>query len=312
MNAAPDAGGPLTRTLPGRFYHDPAIWQLEQERLFGRLWVWSGARTSSPPRATIGPCASATRASSWSAARTASTPRLPERLPPPRRPALPGRARARRARSSAAITPGPTASTAASCGAPDLRARRAFDPTRSDSFPSPSRPGRGSSGSTSPTSPRAARRPAQPASRSTASATPRHLQPLPVGTSRSADDRRTRSRANWKLVVENFMECYHCAPVHPELVPAPARLPQRHVLPGHPRRRHRLRRRHCRVHALRQRPAAPPPRPRPGRRSHSTSASSLWPNVLRQPPPGPRHPPHPSPARSGSLARHLRLALRPG
>jgi Rieske 2Fe-2S family protein len=25
-------------------------------------------------------------------------------------------------------------------------------------------------------------------------------------------------RANWKLVVENFMECYHCAPVHPELV----------------------------------------------------------------------------------------------
>jgi Rieske 2Fe-2S family protein len=25
-------------------------------------------------------------------------------------------------------------------------------------------------------------------------------------------------QANWKLVVENFMECYHCAPVHPELV----------------------------------------------------------------------------------------------
>jgi Rieske 2Fe-2S family protein len=24
-------------------------------------------------------------------------------------------------------------------------------------------------------------------------------------------------RANWKLVVENFMECYHCGPVHPEL-----------------------------------------------------------------------------------------------
>jgi Rieske 2Fe-2S family protein len=25
-------------------------------------------------------------------------------------------------------------------------------------------------------------------------------------------------RANWKLVVENFMECYHCATIHPELV----------------------------------------------------------------------------------------------
>ena len=23
--------------------------------------------------------------------------------------------------------------------------------------------------------------------------------------------------ANWKLLVENFMECYHCAPIHPEL-----------------------------------------------------------------------------------------------
>ncbi len=38
--AAP--GGPLARTLPGRFYHDPAIWRLEQERLFGRLWVAVG------------------------------------------------------------------------------------------------------------------------------------------------------------------------------------------------------------------------------------------------------------------------------
>jgi Rieske 2Fe-2S family protein len=28
--------------------------------------------------------------------------------------------------------------------------------------------------------------------------------------------------ANWKLIVENFMECYHCATIHPELV---------HVLP---------------------------------------------------------------------------------
>ena len=26
--------------------------------------------------------------------------------------------------------------------------------------------------------------------------------------------------ANWKLIVENFMECYHCASIHPELVSA--------------------------------------------------------------------------------------------
>lgn len=30
-------------------------------------------------------------------------------------------------------------------------------------------------------------------------------------------------KANWKIVVENFMECYHCGPVHPELV---------HLIPG--------------------------------------------------------------------------------
>ena len=29
-------------------------------------------------------------------------------------------------------------------------------------------------------------------------------------------------RANWKLIIENFMECYHCSTIHPELV---------HVLP---------------------------------------------------------------------------------
>lgn len=30
-------------------------------------------------------------------------------------------------------------------------------------------------------------------------------------------------KANWKLVLENFMECYHCGPMHPELC---------HLLPG--------------------------------------------------------------------------------
>jgi Rieske 2Fe-2S family protein len=40
------------------------------------------------------------------------------------------------------------------------------------------------------------------------------------GTERLALGRRVRYdvRANWKLIVENFMECYHCATIHPELV----------------------------------------------------------------------------------------------
>ncbi|MFE0346657.1 aromatic ring-hydroxylating oxygenase subunit alpha [Streptomyces griseoluteus] len=39
------------------------------------------------------------------------------------------------------------------------------------------------------------------------------------GTDRLALGRRVTYdvRANWKLIVENFMECYHCATIHPEL-----------------------------------------------------------------------------------------------
>ncbi|MFK4541696.1 Rieske 2Fe-2S family protein [Streptomyces tendae] len=39
------------------------------------------------------------------------------------------------------------------------------------------------------------------------------------GTERLALGRRVTYdvRANWKLIVENFMECYHCATIHPEL-----------------------------------------------------------------------------------------------
>ncbi|MFJ6906056.1 aromatic ring-hydroxylating oxygenase subunit alpha [Streptomyces griseoluteus] len=39
------------------------------------------------------------------------------------------------------------------------------------------------------------------------------------GTERLALGKRVAYdvRANWKLIVENFMECYHCATIHPEL-----------------------------------------------------------------------------------------------
>ncbi|MFF1381341.1 aromatic ring-hydroxylating dioxygenase subunit alpha [Streptomyces sp. NPDC058308] len=39
------------------------------------------------------------------------------------------------------------------------------------------------------------------------------------GTEKLALGRRVTYdvRANWKLIVENFMECYHCATIHPEL-----------------------------------------------------------------------------------------------
>jgi Rieske 2Fe-2S family protein len=39
-----------------------------------------------------------------------------------------------------------------------------------------------------------------------------------IGTLAVAQSVEYEVRANWKVVVENFMECYHCAPMHPELV----------------------------------------------------------------------------------------------
>jgi Rieske 2Fe-2S family protein len=40
-----------------------------------------------------------------------------------------------------------------------------------------------------------------------------HIEKLHIGRRISYD-----VKANWKLIIENFMECYHCASIHPELV----------------------------------------------------------------------------------------------
>jgi Rieske 2Fe-2S family protein len=50
MKPGAPPSGPLARTLPGRFYHDPGIWELEQQRLFGRLWVCVGRADQMPGR----------------------------------------------------------------------------------------------------------------------------------------------------------------------------------------------------------------------------------------------------------------------
>ncbi len=46
---------------------------------------------------------------------------------------------------------------------------------------------------------------------------------------RIAHKQRYRVAANWKLALENYHECYHCAPAHPEFA-------ARHAL-ARPRRR---------------------------------------------------------------------------
>ena len=42
------------------------------------------------------------------------------------------------------------------------------------------------------------------------------LKPYGLDRTKVAERRRYQVHANWKLAVENFMECYHCAPAHRE------------------------------------------------------------------------------------------------
>ncbi len=46
---------------------------------------------------------------------------------------------------------------------------------------------------------------------------PNRLQRYPLGELRVARQIRYEVQANWKVILENYNECYHCAGVHPEL-----------------------------------------------------------------------------------------------
>ncbi|MDH3518948.1 MAG: aromatic ring-hydroxylating dioxygenase subunit alpha [Myxococcales bacterium] len=49
-------------------------------------------------------------------------------------------------------------------------------------------------------------------------ALPERARPFPLASLRVGAREEESVAANWKILVENFMECYHCPGVHPELV----------------------------------------------------------------------------------------------
>lgn len=46
---------------------------------------------------------------------------------------------------------------------------------------------------------------------------PRRLANYPLADLRTAETRSYDVAANWKIILENYNECHHCGPVHPEL-----------------------------------------------------------------------------------------------
>ena len=196
-----DAALPLVHRPRGR-------WRAERARLFApRVAVRRAPRAGRRARLATSPAAPATCRSWWCATATACCARssTSAATAAPRSSRAPGAAR----RCSATTTRGRTASTAR-CAR--RRARRA-------------------SGSTAPRSACAGRASTR-GGRSSSSTRRRTPPPLadtlgamPVDRGRAAGStstpscsttaRSTGCEANWKVRVENFLECYHCAVAHP-------------------------------------------------------------------------------------------------
>jgi Rieske 2Fe-2S family protein len=216
VNPAADAGGRLARTLPGRFYHDPDVWQREQDRLFGRLWVAVG------------------RADQLPAPRRYRTVRVGDEsvlLVRDDGGALRAFLNVCRHRGAQLCPAGAGQTRTLQCRyhawtygldgrllrAPGLQDSPAFDRNAFGLVPVALETWEGlvwvNLRENPP--PLAHQLLPQLAARLGDAA---RLDPYRIGTLAVGRTIDYEVGANWKVVVENFMECYHCAPMHPELV----------------------------------------------------------------------------------------------
>jgi Rieske 2Fe-2S family protein len=209
-------GGPLARTLPGRFYHDPAIWQLEQERLFGRLWVAVGRADQFPA------------AGHYRTVRVGDESVLVVRGEDGALRALLNVCRHRGAR----LCPAERGQTrtlqcryhAWTYGldgrllrAPGLQDAPDFDKSAFGLVPVALDTWEGLVWVNLDEDPPPVADQILPQLADRLGDAAR-LAPYRMGTLAVGRTLEYEVLANWKVIVENFMECYHCAPMHPELV----------------------------------------------------------------------------------------------
>jgi Rieske 2Fe-2S family protein len=212
--AAP--GGPLARTLPGRFYHDPAIFALEQARLFGRLWVAVGRVDQFPA------------AGHYRTVRVGDESVLVVRGEDGRLRALLNVCRHRGAR----LCPDERGQTrtlqcryhAWTYGldgrllrAPGLQDAADFDRGAFGLVPVALDTWEGLVWVSLAADPPPVAEQILPQLADRLGDTGR-LTAYRMGALAVAGTLEYEVEANWKVIVENFMECYHCAPMHPELV----------------------------------------------------------------------------------------------
>ena len=204
----------MQEALPREMYVDEAAWRVEREAVLYGEWFCvgrlDGLGLAEPSRVVVvdvaGESVLVTSDEHGRAARGVQRLPAPGQPDPARRPARPPRARP--PRCAAPTTPGPTASTAGCCKAPhaDLDDTSAFalNPVGVETWGgfvfvhlSPER--------------------ARPLAESVA-ARGRHPRQLRPGRPRGRGAAFTYDvAANYKVLLENYNECYHCGPVHPEL-----------------------------------------------------------------------------------------------
>ena len=195
--------------LPGRAYHDPAIYDFERERWFRRDWVVVGREEDAAAPGTLLPGRGRRRAAHRRPRPGRRPARLLQRLPPPRHGGRRGAVR----QGGPLPVPVPRL---------DLRPRRAARPRQAHRGPR----------RLQPRDVRAGRRSgsrswqgfvfvsldpeAQPLVDWLGDLAP-HLDRFDFGALRVAHTETYEVDANWKFVAENYSECYHCPGIHPQL-----------------------------------------------------------------------------------------------
>jgi Rieske 2Fe-2S family protein len=216
VNPEPAPDSPLTRTLPGRFYHEPAIWELERDRLFSRLWVCVGRADHFP---AAGDYRTVTVGGENVVILRGEDGGLRAFLNVCRHrgarvcPAESGHARALQCRYHA-WTYGLDGRL---LSAPGLQGLAGFDRRDFGLAPVALEVWEGLVWLTLAEEHAPLRDQLVPQLDSRLGG-PERLAPYRIGALQVGRTIEYEVGANWKVVVENFMECYHCAPMHPELV----------------------------------------------------------------------------------------------
>ncbi len=211
---------PLVSTLPGRYYHDAAIFELEQERIFSRLWVCAGRADHVPEagqyvRAQVGhESVLAMRGPDGGLRAFLNVCRhRGARLCTEASGRLPGFLRCR----YHAWTYGLDGRL---IGAPNLRDTDGFDPEGFGLVPVALAVWEGLVWLNLADQPEPLEAQLTPCIRERFCGDAATFDRYRIGELRVGKTLSYDVRANWKLIVENFMECYHCAVVHPELAQA--------------------------------------------------------------------------------------------